>query len=69
MTPKEKAKELISKFTFLKTPESDNKFYNPIQCALICVDEIINACEYNRVESYNTDWWEKVKIEINKLLI
>lgn len=68
MTPqKEKAKELISKFTFLSFPESNSKFYNPKQSALIAVDEIISACEYNQVEKYNTDWWNKVKEEINNL--
>jgi hypothetical protein len=42
MTPKEKAKELISKFKFLTYPESNSKFYNPEQCALIAVDEILD---------------------------
>jgi len=79
MTPKEKAKELVDGFK--KYTESDwlnsdlleqktisnTILFNAKKCALIAVDEIINACEYNRVESYNTDWWEKVKIEINKL--
>lgn len=36
------------------------------QCTLICVEEIISACEYNFVESYNTDWWNKVIEEIQK---
>ena len=64
MKPKEKANKLVDKINIA------NKFINYDRgktIALICVDEIINACEYNRVESYNTDWWEKVKIEINKL--
>lgn len=65
MTPKEKAKELISKFTFLKLPESDSKFYNPKQCALIAVDEIMNALEKNG--DWNYDYWQEVKQEIEKL--
>lgn len=36
-------------------------------CALLCVDEIISACEFNNVETYNTDWWNKVKAELEKL--
>ena len=26
--------------------------------------EIISACEYNQVESYNTEWWNRVINEI-----
>ena len=37
------------------------------ECALIAIDEVIDACEINMVESYNTDWWNKVKKEINNL--
>ena len=62
MTPKEKAKELISKFTFLSYPESDAKFYNPKQCALIAVDEILQHC-YEVMKPF----WEEVKQEIEKL--
>jgi len=59
---KEKAKEIYDLMKGSRVKNSHRK-----KCALIAVDEIINACEYNRVESYNTDWWNKVKIEINKL--
>jgi len=37
------------------------------QCAIVSVKEIISACEYNNVESYNTDWWNKVESELQKL--
>jgi hypothetical protein len=81
MTPKEKAKELVSKFTFLSYPESNNKFYNPKQCALIAVDELISTeyktvskllevIEKNRIRlviSLNEDYWQKVKQEIENL--
>jgi hypothetical protein len=64
MTPEEKAKDLFEKF-------EDEIFIlddvSPKTMALICVDEIISACEYNNVESYNTDWWKKVKQEITNL--
>tara|TARA_R110000803_G_scaffold16197_5_gene44463 strand:+ start:6185 stop:6385 length:201 start_codon:yes stop_codon:yes gene_type:complete len=66
MTEKEKAKELIEKFdetlTYL---ESKSKAK---QCALICVNETIEALRHN--EWQNMDWivyYEGVKIEIEKL--
>jgi len=70
MTPKEKAKELISKFTFLTYPESDAKFYNPKQCALIAVDEIIK--EYGtyykiEVDGKYVSYWKEVKNQIELL--
>jgi hypothetical protein len=57
MNPLDKAKELVEKFWAL-----DMKFL-----ALVTVDEIISACEYNNVEGWNTDWWNKVKLEIEKI--
>jgi len=78
MEAKEKAKELIEKY-YLCMPFKDVKLtscnespelilkmekLSAKQCASIAVDEIINACEYNHVESWNTDWWEEVKKEI-----
>jgi len=36
-------------------------------CAIISVNKAISACEYNNVESWNTDWWNKVKNEIKTL--
>ena len=74
MTPKEKAIELINKFDVkyqyeLITGSFPVSMHDSVikQCALIAVDEIINACKYNLVESYNTDWWNEVKTEIEKL--
>jgi hypothetical protein len=72
MTPKEKAKQLVSKFTFLSYPESNEKFYNPKQCALIAVDEMINtgllldSSIYVMVKT-SLDYWQQVKQEIEKL--
>ena len=68
MEAKDKAKELVEKFT-----DIENKYLEYTdhiqakQCALVCVDEIISACEFNNVETHNTDWWNKVKQEINNL--
>jgi len=53
MNPKEKAKDLVDKFN---------------QCALIAVDEIIQALEHN--EWQNKDWigyYNEVKQEIKDL--
>jgi len=53
LTPKEKAKELVSKF-------SDK------ECALIAVDEIWTELEKERVfEKY--DYWHEVRKEIESL--
>jgi len=74
MTPKQKANELVDKFKDCVGLDIDtdmgwklqSKNDNAKQCALICVDEIINAIDnlqYNR----KTDFWENVKQEINNL--
>ena len=56
MTPKEKAMEIAMKFD--KQGETDNAK----QCALICVDEIL---EIYQLDDYS--FWKEVKQEINKL--
>ncbi len=67
MTPKEKAKELYELF-FEDIDPIDKKAGGEDSIAqstaIICVNEIIKACEYNHVESNNTDWWNKVKSEL-----
>ena len=66
MTPKEKAKELIRQFYSIGAVECK-------QCALIAVDEIINVAkpECHIETAYNLEetleYWEQVKIEIEKL--
>ena len=70
MAPKEKAKELVNKFIEYTDQNSYTElsgYENAKQCALVAVNEIIDTCEINLVESYNTDWWNKVKNEIDKL--
>ena len=67
MTPKEKAKELVNKFLQIY----DGRVPQAKQCALICVDEVLeNITE--EVMTYkpfmmNTDYWQEVKEEMNKL--
>ena len=62
MTAKEKAMEIAMKFD--KYGETDNA----VNCALICVDEMLEALEHNTWQ--NKDWvryYKEVKEEINNL--
>lgn len=73
ITPKEKAEELFEKM--LKCDKVDDySFIGSFaakQCALIAVDEIINANPHSN--PFNTDvystmeYWQEVKQEINNL--
>jgi hypothetical protein len=69
MTPKEKAKELVDKFS--NEVLIDN--YKSKRCALIAVDEIMQECDYWRGgtnDGWDTkrfDYWEQVKQEIQNL--
>lgn len=75
MNPKEKAQELIDKFSDYATPtfDEESKFstYNSSkQCALISVDEIMHVLSilpYGMQYLSEIDYWEGVKEEINKL--
>ena len=64
MTPKEKAEELIDKFT----QTNGNAFFAK-ECALIAVDEIIDAIDWHEYEVPNDQlkFWFEVKREIEKL--
>ena len=75
MTPKEKARELFSKYLFY-FPEfyHDEMSYDynvdkAKECALIAVDEIIKAIDWHYYETPNNEieYWEQVKQEIEKL--
>jgi hypothetical protein len=59
MTPKEKAKELVDKFSVVGLQQRNEG----IQCALIAVDEILGYMGADR--GYN--FWQEVKNEIEKL--
>ena len=70
MTPKEKAIELVNKFIFIPNEEkfqiisiADEK--RAIQCALIAVDEILNAGK--DVDEFCDSYWQDVKKEIELL--
>jgi len=61
MTPKEKAKELVKEYSW-NSDKSDAK-----QCALICVDEIIESIRHIIGEKLRVEYYLEVKQEIIKL--
>ena len=73
MKAKEKAKELVDMFYNI---DSDSKIYDDFtmkifyaqRCALICIDEMIEALRINEWQNrLAIELYEEVKIEINKL--
>ena len=74
MTPKEKAKELVDRMKLKVDVIDENNYtaeneYGAIQCALICVDEILKS-HYKVLVGVMPkvyDYWQEVKQEINKL--
>jgi hypothetical protein len=75
MTPKEKAQELVDKF-LLEITGVDKYSYNidsmnlfsAKQCALIAVDEILNALSYKASSNFEElKYYAQVKQEIEKL--
>jgi hypothetical protein len=83
MTPKEKAEELVDKYLDLDLfyPVGAMSIEASKICALIAVDELIeteyqsvnkllNIIKDNKIRlviSFNSDYWQEVKQEINKL--
>lgn len=80
MTPAEKAKELVDKYKEFTQFRNDGGHDEEVtndnakQCALIAVQELIKYLPSsdgnppNLPETiYNSEFWEKVKEEINKL--
>jgi hypothetical protein len=65
MTPKDKAKELVDKFTVVGLQQRNEG----IQCALISVDEICEAINWHEFEVPNEEfnYWNRVKLEIQRL--
>ena len=61
MTPKEKAFSLY--FKFIRDVIADDQ--KAKQCALIALDEIINAGK--DVDEFSDSYWQQVKQEIEKL--
>jgi hypothetical protein len=64
MNPKNKAKELVDKFSVVGLQQRNEG----IQCALIAVDELIKLYEYeNPHRGFKISYWDDVKEEIEKL--
>jgi hypothetical protein len=66
MTPEEKAKDLVDKFTVVGLQQRNEG----IQCAIIAVDEImenLTFMPYGIQYLSQIDYWEGVKTQINKL--
>ena len=70
MTAKDKAKELVDRFKGVTRPFSKRRTLkvdihpeHAKQCALICVDEILNS----HIDSVYEAYYLEVKQEINKL--
>ena len=70
MTPKEKAEELVEKYGIWCWNDGVCDYELAKQCALIAVNEIINADPRTPLnpDVFSTmDWWKEVKKEIEKL--
>ncbi len=72
MDAKEKAGILVAKFIKHSRAEKDIKpIQSAKQCALIAVDEIEDAIDFDWMEVQNLEsqhrYWQKVKEEIEKL--
>jgi hypothetical protein len=62
MTPQDKAKELVDKFTVVGLQQRNEG----IQCALIAVEVILIINSVDKDEDLS-NYWEQVKQEIEKL--
>ena len=72
MTAEEKAKELVDRFWELDMLDDNGDLYwigkeNAKQCALTCVDEIIESLRHIIGVDLRLKFWKEVKQEINKL--
>lgn len=76
MTPKEKAIQIINRFKKIEIELRETyddcvtmNIDDAKQCALIAVEEIIDAIDWHDYETPNKefDFWQEVKTEIEKL--
>jgi len=71
MTPKEKAEELLDRMLGIAYQHdcTGNEYLVAKDCALIAVDEIIEAIDWHDFETPNKElqYWQEVKQEIEKL--
>ena len=68
MSPKEKAAELIEKFSKYAHWDdgASNNDFNSANCAMIAVDEILNINSVDK-DLFLSDYWYQVKQELEKL--
>lgn len=66
MTPKEKAKELVDKYSFVEIQHYTSMF-EVKECALIACDEIIEEMDRVLFPNPFEQYWNEVKHEIKKL--
>jgi len=75
MKAQEKAKELFNKYCFaIRTEETDSGYFSNViyakDCALICLDEIINCDSFFKTLDDTkafTKYWYEVKKELEQL--
>ena len=69
MNPIDKAKELFNLyFPLVEAYSSESQIDNAKQSAIISIDQILNALEYNNWQNrFVIEWYNEVKKEINKL--
>ena len=71
MSPKEKAEELVTKMYVNQWRSNTMDYKTAKQCALIAVDEIEDAIDFDWMQVQNLEsqhrYWQKVKEEIEKL--
>ncbi len=68
MKAKEKAKELFFKFREITFFIGEANEKTPIECALMCVDEIIQALmRCKNTEKIAFEYWQEVRKEIENL--
>jgi hypothetical protein len=60
MTPKEKALQLVERFSLVGLQQREEG----IACAIISVDEILNAHLFDEDEK---EYWQQVKLELQSL--
>ena len=66
-TEKEKAKELVDKFTISQHLIAANNIEDAKLRAMICVEEIKKECHFLGTADYRKPYWQKVNEEIEKL--
>jgi hypothetical protein len=66
MTPREKALDLVDKFSSVLM--HDELYEDSVMCALVAVNEVIEALHENAWQNrLIIDFWKEVKHEIEKL--